>query len=129
MPIIRRVSLLTDFEDVDDPLDWELGQHGIYIHFEDPTYAPVSQPRSLDSPASASSASTHSSTTDDTSTSSALKSRVSSLSSGRKREAAAATTLSATYLPDVATAQGWNKLETLDSAMRKAGYKSARAPL
>lgn len=28
-------------------------------------------------------------------------------------------TLSATYLPDVATDQGWTKIETIDSAIRK----------
>jgi len=30
--------------------------------------------------------------------------------------------LTATYLPDVASAQGWSKLEAIDSAIRKAGY-------
>jgi uncharacterized protein (TIGR00296 family) len=31
----------------------------------------------------------------------------------------------ATYLPDVAVEQGWNKEETLDSLMRKAGWSSS----
>ena len=34
-------------------------------------------------------------------------------------------TLSATYLPDVVTAQGWTHLDALDSAIRKAGYDGA----
>ncbi len=28
------VSLLTDFEHVDDPLNWEVGKHGVEIDFE-----------------------------------------------------------------------------------------------
>lgn len=31
-------------------------------------------------------------------------------------------TLTATYLPDVAKSQRWTKVETIDSAIRKAGY-------
>ena len=30
--------------------------------------------------------------------------------------------MSATYLPDVASEQGWDKIETVDSAIRKAGW-------
>ncbi|KAI9141384.1 AMMECR1 domain-containing protein, partial [Paraphysoderma sedebokerense] len=30
------VSLLTEFEDAEDYLDWELGTHGMYITFRDP---------------------------------------------------------------------------------------------
>lgn len=30
--------------------------------------------------------------------------------------------MTATYLPDVAPAQGWTKEETIDSAIRKAGW-------
>jgi AMMECR1 domain-containing protein len=71
----RSVSLLTDFEDVNDPFDWTVGEHGIHIHFGDPA--------------------------------------------GQR----GGKTLSATYLPDVASEQGWDKTETLDSAMRKAGYR------
>ncbi|KAJ1922192.1 hypothetical protein H4219_000054 [Mycoemilia scoparia] len=29
------VSLLTDFEDVDYPMDWEIGKHGVWIEFVD----------------------------------------------------------------------------------------------
>lgn len=63
------VTLLTDFEDADGPMDWELGKHGIRISF---TYH------------------------------------------GRR--------YGATYLPDVAPEQGWNKEETILSLMRKAGW-------
>ncbi|KAI5920595.1 AMMECR1 domain-containing protein [Camillea tinctor] len=63
------VTLLTDFEDCDDAMDWELGTHGLRISFTD---------------------------------------------RGRR--------YGATYLPDVAPEQGWNKEETLVSLMRKAGW-------
>lgn len=63
------VTLLTDFEDADDEMDWELGKHGLRISF---------------------------------------------VYHGRR--------YGATYLPDVATEQGWTKEETLVSLMRKAGW-------
>lgn len=63
------VTLLTDFEDCDNSMDWELGTHGIRISFVD---------------------------------------------RGRR--------YGATYLPDVAPEQGWDKEETLVSLMRKAGW-------
>lgn len=63
------VTLLTDFEDAKNKFDWEIGTHGIQIHFE---------------------------------------------YKGRR--------LGATYLPDVAVEQGWNKEEALVSLMRKAGW-------
>lgn len=67
------VTLLTDFEDADDILDWELGTHGIRISFQ---------------------------------------------WDGRRH--------GATYLPDVATEQGWTKEQTLVSLMRKAGWEGRR---
>lgn len=118
---IFRVSLLTDFEDVEDPFDWELGTHGIHIHFEDPAYT---APPPTDSPASMSS--TDSSSTANDNAAGGLRGKLSGLAGSAKKKAlgrSGARTLSATYLPDVPTAQGWNKEETLDSAMRKAGYK------
>ncbi|SPO01382.1 related to ammecr1 protein [Cephalotrichum gorgonifer] len=63
------VTLLTDFEDCDDSMDWTLGVHGLRISF---------------------------------------------VYHGRR--------YGATYLPDVATEQGWTKEETLVSLMRKAGW-------
>lgn len=68
------VTLLTDFERCSDPLDWELGVHGIKISFYE-----------------------------------------------RHRR------YSATYLPDVASEQGWTKEETLDSLVRKAGWTGRRS--
>ncbi|KAM8966024.1 nuclear protein AMMECR1-like [Sarcophilus harrisii] len=68
------VSLLTNFEDVNSYLDWEVGVHGIKIEFIN--------------------------------------------EKGSKR--------TATYLPEVAKEQGWNHNQTIDSLLRKAGY---RAPI
>lgn len=64
------VSLLTHFEQAAAWDDWELGRHGVWIDFVDP--------------------------------------------SNRARNA--------TYLPDVPPEQGWDKQETIDSLIRKAGY-------
>lgn len=63
------VTLLTNFEDAADPMDWELGKHGIRVsfHYHGKRYG-------------------------------------------------------ATYLPDVAVEQGWDKDETLVSLIRKAGW-------
>ncbi|KAI9626674.1 hypothetical protein KEM48_010269 [Puccinia striiformis f. sp. tritici PST-130] len=36
--------------------------------------------------------------------------------------------MSATYLPDVASEQGWTKIEAIDSAIRKAGWKGSITP-
>ncbi|KAK0545841.1 hypothetical protein OC846_003205 [Tilletia horrida] len=68
------VSLLTDFEECEDHLDWEIGTHGIYIYLPNP------------------------------------------------RKSSSRATLTATYLPDVAPAQGWTKEEAIDSAIEKAGW-------
>mmetsp|Transcript_53085 Transcript_53085/g.72701 ORF Transcript_53085/g.72701 Transcript_53085/m.72701 type:complete len:162 (+) Transcript_53085:56-541(+) len=36
LPTLRaEVSLLTNFEEIQDPLDWEVGKHGIEIDFKD----------------------------------------------------------------------------------------------
>ncbi|XP_032643970.2 nuclear protein AMMECR1 isoform X1 [Chelonoidis abingdonii] len=66
------VSLLTNFEDVCDYLDWEVGVHGIRIEFVN--------------------------------------------EKGSKR--------TATYLPEVAKEQGWDHIQTIDSLLRKGGYKA-----
>ncbi|XP_019645045.1 PREDICTED: AMMECR1-like protein [Branchiostoma belcheri] len=65
------VSLLTNFEDAKDYLDWEIGIHGIRIEFVN--------------------------------------------EKGSKR--------TATYLPEVAREQGWDRIQTIDSLLRKGGYK------
>ncbi|XP_072285253.1 nuclear protein AMMECR1-like isoform X3 [Pyxicephalus adspersus] len=67
------VSLLTNFEDVCDYMDWEVGVHGIRIEFIN--------------------------------------------EKGSKR--------TATYLPEVAKEQGWDHIDTIDSLLRKGGYKAA----
>ncbi len=91
------VSLLTDFEECDDYLDWEIGLHGIYIFF-DPATATSSGAQANGSAAANGSART---------------------SSGSSRSRSV---LTATYLPDVIPDQGWTKVEAIDSAMRKAGW-------
>ncbi|KAK5995611.1 Nuclear protein AMMECR1 [Cladobotryum mycophilum] len=68
------VTLLTDFEEVDDPYDWEVGTHGIRLSF-----------------------------------------------SHRGRR------YGSTYLPDVASEQGWTREETLFSLVRKAGWMGSRS--
>jgi len=93
------VSLLTDFEDVESYLDWEVGVHGIYITLSLPILP--AQPIDTSSAPSPSSSST---------------SLARSKAPGRQRK------LTATYLPDVIPAQGWSKQEAVDSALRKAGY-------
>lgn len=98
-----------------------LGEHGIYIHFEDPAFVPP--PKPIESPASTDSNSTRSGQEGNQAPAeSSLRNRLDILSK-RKTPAKGARTLSATYLPDVPTAQEWNQVETLDSAIHKAGYK------
>lgn len=67
------VSLLTNFEEAKNYLDWEVGVHGIRIEFY----------------------------TD----------------RGGKR--------SATFLPEVAPEQGWDQIQTIDSLLRKGGFKGS----
>ncbi|CAE6490467.1 unnamed protein product [Rhizoctonia solani] len=90
------VSLLTDFEDAESYLDWEVGTHGIYITLQ----LPIVPASSTDTPSAPS----------------PLSSSTSLPLPGRQRR------LTATYLPDVIPAQGWSKQEAVDSALRKAGF-------
>ena len=105
----RSVSLLTDFELCDEPYDWDLGTHGIYIQFPSMPTTP-SESSSLPSK-------------------STIKISYNSLSSlppyilPPQTNGTRTRTLSATFLPDVPPEQGWTKLETLNSAISKAGYK------
>ncbi|GAA5996546.1 uncharacterized protein JCM10292_003044 [Rhodotorula paludigena] len=122
------VSLLTDFEVCDDYLDWELGLHGIYVEFANPA---------LNLPPDASGRSTPASTASTNSSSSASatpapRQSYRSLSALPKLRLSVPraqnprglkTVLHATFLPEVAPAQGWSKVEAVDAAMRKAGYK------
>ncbi|KAI0091910.1 alport syndrome [Irpex rosettiformis] len=87
------VSLLTNYEDVSSYLDWTIGVHGIYISFPYPT----------------------------SSSDSLAPSPLSSSTSIPTRRTLKHT-FTATYLPQIAPEQGWDKLETIDSAIRKAGW-------
>lgn len=93
----HRISLLTDFENASSYLDWTVGVHGIHISFPNPSIYP-STDSSAPSPFSSSS----------------FLPRFSSKQ-----------TLSATYLPDVMVEQGWDKIEAIDSAIRKADWNGA----
>lgn len=84
--LLISVSLLTNFEECEDYLDWQLGVHGIYIDFVAPS--------------------------PNGSTANGISRRVNRT---QRR-------LTATYLPDVAPAQGWTQQEAIDSAIHKAGY-------
>ncbi|KAH7888039.1 alport syndrome [Phlebopus sp. FC_14] len=90
------VSLLTDFEDASSYLDWTVGTHGIYISFPNPSIYPASR---------------SSSNTPSPFSSSSFLPRFPSKQ-----------TLTATFLPEVMPEQGWDKIEAVDSAMRKAGW-------
>lgn len=70
------VSILRQFEQAVDYLDWTIGLHGIRIEFHN--------------------------------------------EKGNRR--------SATYLPDVATEQGWDQIQTIDSLLHKGGYKGMITP-
>ncbi|KAH9947253.1 AMMECR1 domain-containing protein [Amylocystis lapponica] len=94
------ISLLTDFADGASYLDWTIGVHGIHISFPHPSLLPAStSPSTAPSPLSSSST---------LPTRSTLKH-----------------SFSATYLPEIAPEQGWDKIETVDSAIRKAGWSGA----
>jgi len=121
------VSLLTDFEVCDDYLDWHLGTHGIYVEFVDPA---LRLPPSSSSSTPASTATTPS--TGSGSATPATKPTYRSLSALPKLDVAVSraqnprnlrTVLHATFLPEVAPAQGWSKVDAVDAAMRKGGFK------
>ncbi|KAI9448544.1 alport syndrome [Lactarius indigo] len=92
------ISLLTDFEDAESYLDWTVGTHGIQISFMPPASPPAS-----DAP-------------------SPLSSAISLLSHRSIAATSSTRTLSATYLPEVAPEQGWDHVDAVDSAIRKAGW-------
>ncbi|SPO31966.1 related to AMME syndrome candidate gene 1 protein [Ustilago trichophora] len=106
------VSLLTEFEDCQDYLDWQVGVHGIYIHLPNPALAP----KPLLARGNEDSASSSSGSGASTPAPAAKKTRLSRSSSSEP------TFLTATYLPDVIPDQGWSKQQAIDSAIRKAGF-------
>lgn len=138
------VSLLTDFELCADYLDWEVGVHGIYVEFVNPALN-LSPRAALENghssfptvkghhrgggdrdhhvavengaPKAAAAATTYRSLTELPK----LRVRVSRAENPR----GLATTLHATFLPEVAPEQGWTRTDAVDAAMRKAGYRGA----
>ena len=101
-----RVSLLTDFEDATSYHDWTVGTHGIQISFNPPSTSPSAS----DAPSPLSSAV------------SLLSRPLTSTSSSSSLPFGARRPLSATYLPEVAPDQGWEHIDAIDSAIRKAGW-------
>lgn len=91
-----RISLLTNFEDAAGYLDWEVGVHGIHITFPHPSTIPPASASEGPSPLSS--------------------------ASNLIRNRAAHRSYSATYLPEVAEEQGWDRRTAVDSAIRKAGW-------
>jgi len=88
------ISLLTDFEQAESYLDWTIGVHGIYITFPHPSLVPSSS--EAPSPFS---------------------------SSGNLPRVMSKQSFSATYLPQVIPEQGWDKIEAIDRAIQKAGWR------
>jgi len=128
--LLRSVSLLTDFEECSDYLDWTLDKHGIYVQFANPLLSFPSLPPSSSSSSTPSTASTPSTGSSDalSSTTPSYRSLSSlpQLSLSLPRSAnpkQLKTVLHATFLPDVAVEQGWSKVDAVNAAIRKAGYK------
>lgn len=113
------VSLLTDFELCADYLDWELGVHGIYVEFVNPALNLPANVTENGAAGSSDSAANGNTTYRSLTELPKLRLRVSSTQNPRNL----ATTLHATFLPEVAPAQGWSKRDTVDAAMRKAGFR------
>jgi uncharacterized protein (TIGR00296 family) len=96
LPSLRvGVSLLIEYETAHTVHDWTIGVHGIIIRFSDATVIDEPDERNHQS---------------DKPCNSKLPKR------GHHRE------YSATFLPEVAEAQGWDQHQTVSSLIRKAGY-------
>lgn len=91
------VSLLTDFEDAEDYLDWTIGIHGIQITFTHPFYSATGNDSS--------------------------NTPLAGTPTGRGSTGVAKRKYNACYLPDVIPEQGWTKVEAIDSAIQKAGWE------
>ena len=104
------VSLLRGFEEGLGWRDWVPGKHGIVVEFEEPESRRAAEGDE-----------------DEKSPSRGLRSRLrgggasSSPPNGNRRPTASV--LSATYLPHVASEQGWGIKEAVDSLIRKAGFR------
>ena len=86
-----KVSLLKCYEPAENYMDWEIGVHGLTIEFDDDSRCEQLSPR--------------------------VALFVFSFSSDNAR--LRRWKRSATYLPDIAKQEGWSKLETIDSLIRK----------
>ncbi|GAA6040222.1 hypothetical protein JCM8097_004191 [Rhodosporidiobolus ruineniae] len=123
------VSLLTDFEQCVHYLDWEVGTHGIYVEFANPALSlPPSVLPSPSTPSStASSSSAHlsssSATTRQTYRSLSALPKLKLSLTAQQNPKRLPSVLHATFLPEVAPAQGWSKVDAVDAAMRKAGFR------
>lgn len=122
------MSLLTDFEQCADYLDWEIGVHGIYIYLLNPALGQCRAPSGVSGLGVAEDGTPSSASSSPPSSSGASTAHW----SGGKPTTAASKGgfpfadehhyLKATYLPEVMPAQGWTKVEAVDSAIRKAGW-------
>lgn len=109
-----------DFEIAYSHLDWTLGVHGIYIEFVDPD--------SNDVVKSNGQVELFDYSDEIENGASFLLSRpcfpsIDALPPFTSTSTKGGRLYSATYLPDVPPAQGWSKVETIDSAIEKSGYK------
>jgi AMME syndrome candidate gene 1 protein len=95
LSISNSLSFLTDFEDAQSYLDWEIGVHGIRISFPHPSLI-MSSTSSSEAP--------------------------SPIGSPSPVALQAKHNFSSTYLPQVASEQGWDHIEAIDSAIQKAGW-------
>lgn len=98
------VSILTPFEPCAHPLDWEIGTHGVYLSFKPPSSSVRPFAASCCAPVS-----------------------LPGLASRSPHFSISQRTLNATYLPQIASEQGWTKEETLESAVQKAGFRGTLA--
>lgn len=113
---------MTEFELCADWRDWELGVHGIYVEFVNPALnLPPQDEGSNGTSDRAGADSPPNGSTSYRSLNELPKLRVRVSRSQNPR--GLATTLHATFLPEVAPAQGWSKQDAVDAAMRKAGYR------
>lgn len=103
------MSLLTDFELCDSYLDWTLATHGVYIQF--PSIPPTT-PSPISTTSLANGKVSYRSL-------SSLPPFVIQTTNGHAK----AKILSATFLPDVPPEQSWTQIETIDSAIKKAGFR------
>lgn len=113
-------------------MDWTLDTHGIYVQFPNPLLSFPSLPPSSSSSSVPSTASTPSTGSSDALSSTPASYRSLSslpqLSLSLPRSAnpkQLKTVLHATFLPDVATEQGWSKVDAVNAAIRKAGFKGS----